>query len=108
MGCQARPGVSQAGQGAAEAHWIGRVSQHPKSLKGGLVEVGGLNLGGSIEPIYNAVGIVEAAADKGAKTILLPVTTRKQLVELDDDIATRVTVVFYGDARDALFKALVE
>jgi ATP-dependent Lon protease len=54
------------------------------------------------------VGIVEAAVDKGAKTILLPVTTRKQLVELDDDIATRVTVIFYGDARDALLKALME
>jgi len=79
-----------------------------KSLKGGLIVVGGLNLGGSIEPIYNAVTIVEAAADKGAKTVLLPVTTRKQLVELDDDIATRVTVVFYSDARDALLKALIE
>ena len=79
-----------------------------KSLKGGLIVVGGLNLGGSIEPIYNAVGIVEAAADKGAKMVLLPVTTRKQLVELDDDIATRVTVIFYSDARDALLKALME
>ncbi len=54
------------------------------------------------------MSIVEAAADKGAKMILLPVTTRKQLVELDDDIATRVTVVFYSDARDALLKALIE
>jgi ATP-dependent Lon protease len=79
-----------------------------KSLKGGLIVVGGLNLGGSIEPVYNVVSVVEAAADKGAKTILLPVTTRKQLIELDDEIATRVTVVFYSDARDALLKALVE
>jgi ATP-dependent Lon protease len=77
-----------------------------KSLKGGLVIVGGLNLGGSIEPIYNAVGVVEAAADKGCKTILMPVATRKQLFELPDDIATRVNVVFYSDARDALLKAL--
>ena len=79
-----------------------------KSLKGGLIVAGGLNLGGSIEPIYNAVTIVEVAADKGAKMVLLPVTTRKQLVELDDDIATRVTVIFYADARDALLKALLE
>jgi len=79
-----------------------------KSLKGGLIVVGGLNLGGSIEPVYNAVTIVEAAADKGAKMVLLPVTTRKQLVDLDDDIATRVTVVFYSDARDALLKELTE
>jgi ATP-dependent Lon protease len=54
--------------------------------------------GGSIEPIYNAEGIVEAAVDKGAKTILLPVTTRAELVGVDDDIATRVMVIFYGDA----------
>ena len=79
-----------------------------KSLKGGLVVVGGLNLGGSIEPIYNAVGIVEAAADKGSRMILMPVVTRKQLIELPDEIATRVTIVFYSDARDALLKALNE
>ena len=79
-----------------------------KSLRGGLVVVGGLNLGGSIEPVYNAVTVVESAVDKGAKTALLPVSSRKQLIELDDDIATRVTVVFYSDARDALLKALAE
>lgn len=44
-----------------------------KSLKGGLIVAGGLNLGGSIEPIYNAVTLVEAAADKDAKMILPPV-----------------------------------
>ena len=77
-----------------------------KSLKGGLVVVGGLNLGGSVEPIYNAVGIVEAAADKGALLLLMPVATRKQLVDLPDEVATRVTVIYYSDARDALVKAL--
>ncbi len=79
-----------------------------KSLKGGLVVVGGLNLGGSIEPIYNAVSVVETAADKGAKTMLLPVATRKQLNDLPDEIVTRVTTIFYSDARDALLKALLE
>jgi ATP-dependent Lon protease len=79
-----------------------------KSLKGGLVVIGGLNLGGSIEPLYNAVGIVEAAADKGAKMILLPVTARRLLIDLPDEVATRVTVIFYADARDALMKALNE
>jgi ATP-dependent Lon protease len=79
-----------------------------KSLKGGLVVIGGLNLGGSIEPVYNAVTIVESAADRGAKLLLMPVSTRKQLFDLPDDIATRVTIVFYSDARDALLKALNE
>ena len=79
-----------------------------KGLRGGLAVVGGLNLGGSIEPIYNAIGVVEAAVDKGAKTLLMPVATRKQLNDLPDNIATRVTIVFYGDIRDALLKALGE
>ncbi|MFS8070186.1 MAG: BREX system Lon protease-like protein BrxL, partial [Byssovorax sp.] len=55
-----------------------------RSLEGGLVVVGGLNLGGSIEPIYNAVSIVELAADKGARKILMPVSSRKQLFDLPD------------------------
>jgi ATP-dependent Lon protease len=79
-----------------------------KSLKGGLVVIGGLNLGGSIEPIYNAVGLVEAAVEKGARTILMPVAARRQLVDLPDDIATKVTIAFYSDARDALLKALID
>jgi ATP-dependent Lon protease len=79
-----------------------------RNLKGGLAIVGGLNLGGSIEPIYNAVSVVEAAADKGCKTILMPVSTRKLLFDLPDEVATRVAVVFYSDARDALLKAINE
>jgi ATP-dependent Lon protease len=79
-----------------------------RSLEGGLVIVGGLNLGGSVEPIYNAVSIIELAADKGAQKVLMPVSSRKQLFDLPDDLATKVTVVYYADAKDALLKALSE
>ena len=79
-----------------------------RSLEGGLVIVGGLNLGGSVEPIYNAVSIIELAADKGAQKILMPVSVRKQLFELPDELATKVSVVYYADAKDALLKALSE
>jgi len=79
-----------------------------RSLEGGLVIVGGLNLGGSVEPIYNAVSIIELAADKGAQRILMPVSARKQLFDLPDDLATKVTVVYYSEAKDALLKALSE
>ena len=79
-----------------------------RSLEGGLVVVGGLNLGGSIEPVYNAISIIELAADKGAQKILMPVTARKQLFEMPDDLATKVTVLYYADIKDALLKALSE
>ena len=79
-----------------------------KSVKGGLIVVGEINLGGSIEPISNAVNIAELAVEKGASTLLMPVTARRQLYELSDEMATKVDIQFYQDARDALLKALAE
>lgn len=79
-----------------------------KSVKGGLIVVGEINLGGSIEPIHNAVNIAELAVEKGATALLMPVTARRQLYDLSDDMATKVDIQFYQDARDALLKALVE
>jgi ATP-dependent Lon protease len=79
-----------------------------KSIKGGLVIVGGLNLGGSINPVFNAVSVLELAVEKGASLILMPVSSRKQLFELSDDMATKIDVQFYADAREALLKALAD
>ena len=77
-----------------------------KSIKGGICIVGGLNLGGSIEPIFNPVAAVETAIEKGALSILMPITSRRQLNDLPDDLAAKITVEYYLDSRDALFKAL--
>ena len=77
-----------------------------KSLKGGIVVAGGLNLGGSIEPIYNPVSVVEVAVEKGAGGILMPISSRRQLNELPDELAAKITIHYYLDARDALLKAL--
>jgi ATP-dependent Lon protease len=79
-----------------------------KSLAGGLVAVGHVNLGGGIDPVYNAVDIAEMAVEKGASTLLLPITARKQLNDLSDEMATKLTVVFYSDAKDALVKSLAD
>ncbi|MCL5999776.1 MAG: protease Lon-related BREX system protein BrxL [Chloroflexi bacterium] len=77
-----------------------------KSLKGGLISVGSLNLGGGIDPIYNAVTVAELAIEKGAITLLMPVSSRRQLFDLSDDMATKINIQFYADAREALLKAL--
>ncbi len=79
-----------------------------KSVRGGLVVVGEVTLGGTIEPVFNAVTLAELAIEKGAKSLLLPVACRKQLFDLSDDMATKLDVEFYQDARDALLKALVD
>ncbi|MEI6180463.1 MAG: BREX system Lon protease-like protein BrxL, partial [Chloroflexales bacterium] len=79
-----------------------------KSLKGGLVAVGGLNLGGGLEPLYNAVAVAEQAVEKGATTLLIPISARRQLNELSDDMAMKLSILYYADAREALLKALAE
>ncbi len=79
-----------------------------KPVKGGLIVVGEINLGGSIESINNAVNIAELAVEKGAIALLMPVTARRQLYELSDEMATKVDIQFYQDARDALLKAILE
>ena len=79
-----------------------------KSLKGGLVVVGALNLGGSVDPIYNAVNVAELAVEKGASMLLAPVSCRRQMVDLSDDMAAKINILYYTDARDALLKALAD
>ncbi len=79
-----------------------------KNIRGGMIVVGGVNLGGSVERIPNPVSVVELAVEKGATTVLMPVATRKQLHDPSDDMATKVDVQFYSDVRDVLLKAIVE
>ncbi len=79
-----------------------------KSVRGGLVVCGEINLGGSIEPVHNAVSIAEIAVEKGATALLMPISCRKQLFDLSDDMATKVDIQFYSDGRDALLKTIQE
>lgn len=79
-----------------------------KSTKGGLIMVGALNLGGSVEMIPNPVAVAELAVEKGATQLLMPISSRRQLLELPDEMATKVNIVFYADTADALMKAILE
>ena len=79
-----------------------------KNVKGGMVIAGQLNLGGSLDLIYDAVNIAEAAVDKGATTLLIPLNARKQLNELSDDMITKINIQYYTDLKECLLKALVE
>lgn len=79
-----------------------------RNTRGGTIVVGGLNLGGSIEMIPNAVRIAELAVDKQAQTLLMPVAARRQLNDLPDELWTKISIEFYKDAPDAVFKAVVE
>jgi ATP-dependent Lon protease len=101
--------ASKAGQSLGVAALMAMCSTLiNRSLRGGLVVVGGLNLGGSLELIHNAIDVVELAVEKGASLVLMPVTARKQLVDLSDEMATKVNVLYYSDVREAFVKAIAD
>lgn len=77
-----------------------------KSARGGAILIGALNLGGSIDPLKNAVAMAELAVEKGALTALMPVSARKQLFDLSYDMATKINIQFYSDPQDAVLKSI--
>ena len=79
-----------------------------KSTKGGYVIAGGMSVGGTLEPVYNALDMADLAAEKGASAIVLPVSCRKQMNEMSDDLAARLIVLYYTEPRDAVLKILDE
>ena len=79
-----------------------------RSVKGGLIIAGALNLGGSVEMIPNPVAVAELAVEKGAAQLLMPISSRRQLFDLPDEMATKINIDFYADAADALMKAILE
>ena len=101
--------TSKSGAGLGVASLIALcTSLLKKSVRGSLIIVGEINLGGSIEPIHNPVSIAEIAIEKGATALLMPVSCRRQLLDLSDDMATKIAIQFYSDAIDALMKSLIE
>lgn len=79
-----------------------------RSTKGGLIVVGSLNLGGSVEMVPNPVAVAELGVEKGASQLLMPISARRQLLDLPDDMATRLNIVFYADSTDAFAKSILE
>lgn len=101
--------ASKSGNGMGMAVLIGLCSSIlEKSIKGGLVIVGQLNLGGSLDTIYNAVNLAELSVEKGASTLLIPLNARKQLNELSDEMITKINIQYYTDFKDCLLKSMLD
>jgi ATP-dependent Lon protease len=79
-----------------------------RNTRGGTIIVGQLNLGGSVELVPNPVAMAELAVDKQAATLLMPVSARRALNDLPDDLWTKVNIEFYSEPSDAVFKSLDE
>ncbi|MDE0104067.1 MAG: BREX system Lon protease-like protein BrxL [Bryobacterales bacterium] len=77
-----------------------------RRTRGATIIAGSLNLGGSLDRLPDPVAIAELAVDKQAKVLLMPVGARRELMNLPDDLWTKVNIEFYSDAKDGVFKIL--
>ena len=77
-----------------------------RKTRGATIVVGPLNLGGSLEQAPDPVAMAELAVDKQAAVLLMPVGARRELMNLQDDVWTKVNIEFYRDAEDGVFKLL--
>lgn len=101
--------ASKTGNGMGMAVLMGMCSALlERNTKGGLVIIGQLNLGGSLDMVYNAVNLAEISVEKGATTLLIPLNARKQLNELSDDMITKINIQYYTDLKDCLIKTLLD
>ena len=79
-----------------------------RNTRGGTVVTGHLDSSGGVGPLPGAARLAELAAERNAQTLLMPVSARRQLDDLSDDVWTRLTVEFYRDGPDGVFKALTD
>lgn len=77
-----------------------------RKTRGGAILVGPLNLGGSLGRVADPVAMAELALDKQAAVLMMPVATRRELINLPDDTWTKLNIEFYSDAHDGVLKIL--
>jgi ATP-dependent Lon protease len=77
-----------------------------KPIQPQMVILGSMSLGGNIVPVENLAESLQVAFDAGAKRILLPMASVKDIPTIPGELFAKFQTGFYADAGDAVFKAL--
>ncbi|HOC69764.1 MAG TPA: hypothetical protein PKO23_13255 [Candidatus Hydrogenedentes bacterium] len=77
-----------------------------KPVQSEFVMLGSMSLGGNIVPVENLAESLQVAFDAGAKRILLPMASVADIATIPGELFAKFQTRFYGDATDAVFKAL--
>jgi ATP-dependent Lon protease len=72
----------------------------------GLLVLGDMSIQGNIKPARSLTEPLQVAMDNGAKRVLVPIENKRQFLEVSADVLAAVDPIFYGDVRQAAFKAL--
>lgn len=77
-----------------------------KPIQQQLVVLGSMSLGGNIIPVENLAESLQVAFDSGAKRILLPMASVRDIPTIPGELFAKFQTGFYADPVDAVFKAL--
>jgi ATP-dependent Lon protease len=71
-----------------------------------MLVLGDMSIQGNIKPVRSLVEPLQVAMDNGGKRSLIPIENKRQFLEVNPDVLERVDPIFYGDLKQAAFKAL--
>ena len=77
-----------------------------KPVQQQMVVLGSMSLGGNIIPVENLAESLQVAFDAGAKRILLPMASVRDIPTIPGELFAKFQTSFYSDPTDAVFKAL--
>jgi ATP-dependent Lon protease len=77
-----------------------------RSFPSHLVVLGSMSLGGNVIPVENLTDSLQVAFDSGAKRILLPMASVRDIATVPGELFAKFQTSFYADPVDAVFKAL--
>lgn len=71
-----------------------------------LLVLGDMSIQGNIKPVRSLTEPLQVAMDNGGKRALIPIENKRQFLEVNAEVLEQVDPVFFGDTRQAAFKAL--
>jgi len=77
-----------------------------KPAQSSMVVLGNMSLGGSIVPGENLDACLQMAFDSGARKLLLPMCSVRDIPSIPGELFAKFQTSFYADPVDAVFKAL--
>lgn len=77
-----------------------------KPIQQQMVVLGSMSLGGNIVPVENLAESLQVALDSGARRILLPMASVRDIPTIPGELFAKFQTSFYSDPTDAVFKAL--
>jgi len=72
----------------------------------GLLVLGDISIQGNLKAVRSLVEPLQVAMDNGARRALIPIENKRNFFDVSAEILEAIDPIFYGDMRQAAFKAL--